>query len=52
MVVNVLAAVILIGWLVAWLRWPVYQPELIAGAAVLFVCYVFYELVRKGGGGD
>lgn len=48
MIVNVLATVILIGWLVAWLRLPVYRPELIA-AAVLFVGYVFYELVRKGG---
>jgi asparagine N-glycosylation enzyme membrane subunit Stt3 len=46
-VINVLAGVLLIGWLVAWMRWPVYQPELIAGAAVLSVAYIFYELVRK-----
>jgi hypothetical protein len=47
MIVNLFAALLLIVWLVAWLRWPVYQPELIAGAALLFVAYVVYELVRR-----
>jgi hypothetical protein len=47
-VVNVLAGVFLIGWLVAWLRWPAYQPELIAAAAILFVGYLIFELVWSG----
>lgn len=47
MIVNLFAGLLFIVWLVAWLRWPVYQPELIAGAVSLFIAYVVYELVRR-----